>query len=795
MMSTGRRPTPYVDAQTALGRAHKLGGSGVRDLVYHVGQMVQMTVDTSRGGDGPLSATAKGIFSGAVPDVSVKQLGISSFLVQFTPSMKDEYRLAITWGEQQVEGSPFIFKFREASEPDRVKVLGLTGRRFVADEPVTFVIHAQDAGSGEIVVRATGPSLGTEPSRVILEDQNDATFMGKYFPAASGEHELMITWGDTPVPGSPFRIRVLENASSTASRVTLHGPGLSGRVLEANKPIELLVDTSLAGGGTVTASAANRSGQQLKIDVFKTGPNAHLLRMEASYPDVYEVSVLYEGSHIAGSPFSVNFSRPPDPTACVVRGLRSGSLAVGEPVVFTVDTDDAGAGELVIRASGPTKGQPAQLQITNNEDDTYTATYTPTAHGTHTFHVLWSGIPIPGSPFKVDIHPAPGELQADASNCFVYGPALQYTGVRKLGDICTFTIQAQDAGPGTLDVKVSGPIKTESELSVEDNGNGSYNVTLQPSAPGDFALDVLWSGRPVTGSPFTFRYRDNVDSRRCRAHGPGLAKAELGKPATFRVETTGAGQAQLTVSALGESSRADVTVTKISSDVYNVEYLPDTPGAYIINVRWDGLHIPSSPYKVVINDDVQLKAARCHLAGGHIRDSEVGQSVEFVVHTKDAGEGILTCKAYGLHDTVLGYIVDEGDGRITMRFEPPKPGKYKVGIYFDGRHIADSPAKVSIYPSSNPSKVRAFGPGLQNGKKGLPGSFTIDTENAGGGVLEVRVQGPKGGFKAHLEQDPHSPTTFYGRYNPTESGDYDIEIEFSDQPVPGSPFKVAVTDS
>lgn len=794
-MSAGWRLAQSVDSQTEVGPAHRRSSAGLRDHIYHIGQTVQMTVDTSRGGDGPLFATAKGTFSDVVPDVNVKQLDMSNFLVLFTPSVADEYKLAVSWAEQPVEGSPFTFKFREASEPDRVKVLGLTGQRFVADEPVLFAIHAQDAGSGEIVVRATGPSRGTKPSRVILEDQKDGTFLGKYFPAAPGEHELSITWGDVAVPGSPFRIRVLDNTSSSATKVTLHGPGLSGRVLEAKKPIELLVDTSLAGTGTITASSSNRSGQQLRIVVLKTGPNAHLLTIEADYPDVYEVSILYDGSHIAGSPFKVNFSKPPDPTACVVRGLEASSLTVGEPVIFTVDTDDAGAGELVIRASGPTKGKPAQLQITNNEDDSYTATYVPTAPGTHTLQVLWSGNPIPGSPFKVDIERDPAEIKPDRPKCFVYGPALQHTGVRKLGDACTFTVQAQQAGAGNLDVKVYGPIQNQSELLVEDIGNGSHKVTLQPTVTGDFKLDVLWSSQPVPGSPFTFQFRNTADPTKCHAHGQGLTKAEVGKVATFTVETADAGQAELTASALGEKRKANVVITKASPDVYKVEYTPDTPGAYVINVRWDKIHIPGSPFKLVINDPLQYKAAYCYLEGGQMRDCEIGQAVQFTVHTKDAGNGTVTCKAHGLHDTVLGYIVDKDGDRITMRFEPPRAGKYKVGVYWEGRHISGSPFKVTAYPTPQPSKVRAVGPGLQNGKKGLPGSFTIDTEDAGSGMLEVRVQGPKGGFKAELEQDPSSPTKYYACYSPTESGEYEIDITFSDQPIPGSPFKVIITDN
>ena len=790
-MSTGRRPTPYVDVQTALNLFNKQDATS-RDCVYHVGQKIQLTVDTSQGGDGPLFATAKGIFSGAITDVSIKQLGISSFLVVFAPSVADEYKLGVTWGDQPVEGSPFIFKFREASEPDKVRVYGLTGHRFVADEPISFNIEARDAGSGEIVVRATGPSRGTARSRVILDDQNDGTFVGTYIPIAPGEHELSITWSDVPVPGSPFKVQVLDNANSTASKVTLHGPGLSGRVLEINKPIELLVDTSLAGSGAVTASATNRSGYQLKIDVFKTGPNSHLLRIEASHPDFYDVSVLYEGSHISGSPYSVNFSKQIDPTACVVRGLRSGKLTVGEPVVFTVDADDAGPGELVVRASGPTAGQPAQLEITDNEYDSYTVTYLPTAHGTHKLHVLWSQTPIPGSPFRIDIQPAASDRKTDASKCLVYGPSLQYTGLRKLSDVCSFTVHTGQAGPGNLDVKASGPVKSQSEVLVEDNGNGSYNVTLQPTAVGDFKLDIFWGGQPVPESPLAFRY---IDPKKCQARGPGLTQAFVGKPASFTVDTSGAGRATLTASALGEKSRADAKVKKISTNVYNVEYVPDTPGAYLINVRWDKLHVPGSPFKLVVPDVAQAQAARCQLAGDKINDCEIGQEVQFSVHVPDTNEGKLTCTAYGLHDTVIGYMVDEDEGRVAMRFDPPTAGKYKVGVYWESRHIPGSPFKVTVFPQPDPTKVRAFGPGLQNGKTGHPGSFTIDTEDAGGGVLEVRVQGPKQGFQIQLNQDSNSPTTFYGKYDPTQSGEYDIEIAFSSHPVPGSPFQVTITDN
>ena len=44
---------------------------------------------------------------------SIKQLGIVSFLAVFALSVVDDYNLAVMWGDQPVEGSPFRFRLRE----------------------------------------------------------------------------------------------------------------------------------------------------------------------------------------------------------------------------------------------------------------------------------------------------------------------------------------------------------------------------------------------------------------------------------------------------------------------------------------------------------------------------------------------------------------------------------------------------------------------------------------------------------------------------------------------------------
>eukprot|EP00118_Oscarella_pearsei_P005089 m.22748 g.22748 ORF g.22748 m.22748 type:complete len:766 (+) comp28394_c0_seq1:137-2434(+) len=756
---------------------------------YRIGRSVQLTVDTSQGGTGPLLAEAKGVFTGTTPKITITMLEGYNHLVKMTPSLPDEYKLAVHWSGQPVEGSPFLIKFLEASEPHRVNVQGLAGRMFSVDQPVLFDISAKDAGHGEIVVRASGPTRGNQQSRVSLDDNGDGTFRGQYIPTAAGNHEIVVTWDGTSVPGSPFTVRVFDTGASAAARVSIHGPEILGRVFQVGKPVELLIDTSLAGPGKITSSATSqRSGSELKTELFQTGPNTYLLRINSNEADVYQLAVFYEGTDIPKSPLLVNFSKPPDPTACVVRDIRSGSLLVNEQLVFTVDSADAGSGDLVVRASGPTKGGPAQLEIVDNNDESYSVKYTPNAPGIHKFHILWGTSAIPGSPFEVEIKSR--AQSSNASMCIVQGTSLQGAGTFSIGDVCSFTVETSNAGLGHLNVKAGGPIQDSSEVQVEDHGNGKYTIFLRPTMPGEFRLDVLWAGSPVPRSPFVFQFGNVINPNVCKAEGPGLRKAHVGEVSSFRVYTAGAGTSELTVSAIGERSDADVAVTKVATDAYDVKYMPSTPGAYLLNVRWDGRHVPGSPFKISVSH--RNPASICRLAGDAIHDGIVGQPIEFVVHTKEAGYGTMAVKAYGIDGKIDGYVVDEDDGRLTARFDPPKHGKYKIGIYWDRRHIPGSPFLVVVRSPPDTSKVRAEGPGLQNGRVGDPGTFTIQTEDAGTGHLDVRVVGPKGGFKADLRRD--SESVFVAQYNPSVAGKYEIEIDFAEQPIPGTPFIVEINE-
>ena len=77
-----------------------------------------------------------------------------------------------------------------------------------------------------------------------------------------------------------------------------------------------------------------------------------------------------------------------------------------------------------------------------------------------------------------------------------------------------------------------------------------------------------------------------------------------------------------------------------------------------------------------------------------------------------------------------------GDGLYTCKYNPFKPGQYRVAIHYGNEEIPKSPFTVNINLEAKPplSHVRAFGPGLEAGVVGDPCDFTVETNGSTGAL-------------------------------------------------------------
>ena len=68
-------------------------------------------------------------------------------------------------------------------------------------------------------------------------------------------------------------------------------------------------------------------------------------------------------------------------------------------------------------------------------------------------------------------------------------------------------------------------------------------------------------------------------------------------------------------------------------------------------------------------------------------------------------------------------------------------GPHKLDLSFEGLPIPGSPLEVDVFPGNDPSRVKAYGPGLEKGLTNVHQQFTIETKGAGQGGLALAVEG------------------------------------------------------
>jgi hypothetical protein len=109
----------------------------------------------------------------------------------------------------------------------------------------------------------------------------------------------------------------------------------------------------------------------------------------------------------------------------------------------------------------------------------------------------------------------------------------------------------------------------------------------------------------------------------------------------------------------------------------------------------------------------------------------------------------------------------------------------------DKRKVSQDLSDSDVGPDGNgcdPNRVEAYGDGLKRGICDEPNTFTIETKNAGAGSLGLAIEGPA---EALMNCEDNNDGTATVEYVPPEEGDYNIIIQFGDEDIAGSPFKVS----
>ncbi len=733
-------------------------------------------IDTTQAGPGKLSIDAY-YDNGEKVKFSFSEVSPAVALITYTPPTPGTIYFDILWSDTPVASSPFT-----------INVTDSTLVRFIDFEhhsklcrvnvPISLSLQTKNAGPGTLEA-SLDYNDGTE-IKALVKKESDSILTLDYTPPKAGKPILRIFWNCD-------ELRHLSVPYTVAD---------SGNYRVTRKPVNRIYRTFETATFSVAAEGASLdvlhmtaflNDLQIPIRFKKIEGNEGEAIFTPTLPGVFRIEVACVNVLVQGSPFQVEVA---DPSQCKVIGQLPKYLKMGTAHNFTVDMKNAGVGDLEFVSAETGGSIPFHtLVLPVNMKGVQTLEVIPQKTGDFLVGIQFHGSFIPANPFRVTI--------CDPNKCRTHGN-LKTAVVGKNVDF-KVVLMGKESNSIKPTVKASGPsAKYMADIrTVDDN---TFTVQFTPWEIGDHEISIQYGGFDIPNSPFKMVV-SGFDSKGLSATGSGLQEAFTGVPAQFVILAKQEGllqdgSLQIKVNGVVNNTECKVRARDNENGTYNVAYLAEHPGAYLVSILAGGKHIPGSPYRLTAMPGPD--AINCYMYGPATEPNSVltiGKPIDFTVDTSEGGTGKLTVKAVGpggVEATV--YLAKSGQkGVWDVMLDPVRHGKYRVSVKWSNKHIRGSPFLLKVFPGADASKCRAHGDGLEDGMVGNPSSFVIETRNAGAGTLKVRLHGVKNAFRIDIKPiDQRDVRTLVARYDPRKPGEYLVTIKWSEVHIPGSPFRVKI---
>ncbi|XP_042868221.1 filamin-A-like isoform X2 [Penaeus japonicus] len=785
----GVKVSPVCDARKVRASGRGLQQNGVR-----VKDEADFKVYTEGAGEGNIEVRVIGP-GGKEESVRMKQIDEYTFEYVYHPWKEGRYIVMVTYGGEEIPKSPFEVNVGPYKET-KIRAYGPGLKGGVVGYPSLFTVET-NGETGALGFSIEGPSQ----ARIECNDNGDGSADVRYFPTAPGEYALHILCNNKDVPGSPYIAQILPKTDYYPEKVKCKGPGLEKNGVVSGKPADFHVDTRAAGEAPLDVTVMDANYQPVKLDAKDNKNGTYDFSYKPTRGNKHTVQVAYGGVACENSPYRVFVSEPTDPGAVKVfgpgveRGVRSNT-----PTHFNIDCREAGPGDVQIALTNA-QGQDIPINIQDNGDGTFTVEYLTPSPGDHRVTVLYAGAEIPQSPIVVPVqsHVDVTKVKVDGlePSVFVDSPTDFVVDTRALANLKKDSKGGVDVKDGRGDGKVmciiTNPSGTRTDSFLKPLTDGTYKISYTPFEEGRHTIDLLYDGVPVPGSPFTVNVRRGCDPNKCHAFGPGLDRGFVNEVNTFTVETKGAGTGGLGLAIEGPSE-AKMTCKDNRDGSCTVEYIPLEAGDYDVSIKFADQHIPGSPFKVGVDQNVD--ASQVNVWGSGLEPGKVRAGVPLTFHVDGSKSGKAPLGVNIKTDKgplpKSPEIRDNGDGTYDVTYVPHVEGTMQTAdITWGGKPVPGSPFRTRVRPQVEPNRVKVGGAGVSS--KGIPASLptelTIDTNDAGHGDLQVAVTGPDG-HPRKVKVVDNGDGTYSASYVPDDCGKYKVSVKYADQEVGHSPFPV-----
>ena len=786
------------------------------------GQLIMIGFDTSKAGKGELNATCTGKATGEL-EVQVKEISPNNHEVSFTPPSMDDYDLIVTWGGEQVAGSPFRLNLvsKDHPNPKNVKVTGFPTPKdiLIVGEEISFQVDTKNAGKGVLKVTVEcAASRSNEQANKQQQQQQEA----KKEPSDSGEsgdntkeakdggaegepkptEEESSEVPTSPPPPPPPPPPPLPPSQGGQEQLEQPKPqDKPGEAQEQKAEPAAAVDVP-----TSPAISTTPEPSEPIVEQSKDNPKIYNVTYKPTVSGEHTMKITWAGELLPSFPKVFNVIQP--------------RLAhFGLPIKIELRTNYKRK-HLKVQAVSRKNNKEYKVRMDKIASGHYTLIFHPNEPGIYLLHVATKEKKLDDSPYVIDY-----------TRKLVKPDVVKVSGLGEkgyVGEPIMFTINAKDAGDGEVSVRrqsMGSVLSLDSTLTqggdaisihLQLNDDGTYSAVYTPTAPGEEHLDVQFGGVSIPGSPFPVSVlkKDGDAAAAVTADVPTTSKSGekkkkkgtisgfdldnerflVGTTQKFKLHCEELGEGKLDVTCKPHNAAETDVTTTTGDNSYWVEITPKKPGKHDIIVRYDGKHITGSPFRVLFLS--RGDALKCSMVDP-LSDcpTEIENEVVFCISTKGAGKGKLTATAKSISSqkevpvTVTKFNSQKHHHHV--RFPPTEGLNYTLNVFYDELHIQGSPFRIAL---GDASRCRTSGDGLIKAWSQKWNKFSIDSEEAGPGELSVTIEGEGlgglDGENSRIEPNISQLDDFHYEvaYQPSEVGNYWITIKWGSIEIPGSPF-------
>ena len=574
------------------------------------------------------------------------------------------------------------------------------------------------------------------------------------------------------------------------------------QIFPLSQPIQLLLN-QLSTSNVMEKLETVAYGETVGVinpDILQQPNGVCLVTFNPRLPDTYDLHVRWDGKPLPNSPFRFTIMKFSQPDMCKIIGLDPSLswVRINEPLIFQVDADQAGIGELTVKANQPLDPTQSDLSIVREHGNLFVVRYRPRTVGGHKIHLLWNGTAIPSSPISFTVHPHDNLTPS----------AFQVVNIHEAPFILSRdeTLELNIKGDFSLVPQLSGyGIKTDSPddkipLNYEKNDEKVFKVFFEPSDPGEYSVFVTLNGHNIDGSPFQVLYGMG-DAAACYVTGLNDRHYFVEQPIEFTLDASEAGRGKGIIKVGSHSTDPDdpglLNITDNQNGRYTVHYTPKKSKLHVLDITWNNEPVLGSPWEVSIEEPFVLNV------DSNINIVETNRQTQVLLPTE-------VCNYANIKDTdIVVNCVGEITGKAfavvsrneigerVINFIPKFADIYTLTVHIDEVELYCSPWKVEAIDINETltniiadidSKVEVNKPAVINIKL----TDTIHSPR-----LQVEVTGPSGSCEVEIITDENSPFHVLGQFFPRVSGKYKISVLAYNKHIPGSPYtiKAVITEA